>query len=271
MLKLKPGLLGGLVSHHGGVSTTTLAHGPEGTAALTDGSTEKPLAQWRGTEHTDRDASSRLAGYRHLFGVATKGGDVVVNPLQGHHLVLQAIVAGNAAWGLLAECRVRQEAKHAEAVLDAAIDDALAHETLLCAAIGASSECTAVYHHKDGEFFTRCLGGCLHAQVKAVLTHGYLVAVLVGVDGLWRPRAPAVGTIYARPRFFRHWSLPSQLTDGGLGVWDVHIQGMSLVLHSLYLSLRHGGAQQLRLDGRCHQQHGDGCNDGLLHGVSICF
>ena len=45
--------------------------------------------------HGDGDRTGALAEERHVVGITAEGGDVVVHPLQGHHLVEETGVAGH--------------------------------------------------------------------------------------------------------------------------------------------------------------------------------
>ena len=60
-----------------------------GGPALHDGPVEEPLGRRHGQQGRHAHAAGRLAEQRHVSRVATEGGDVVVDPLQGGQLIGQ--------------------------------------------------------------------------------------------------------------------------------------------------------------------------------------
>ncbi len=82
----------------------------------------------------------------------------------------------------------------------------------------------------------------MHAEVEAIFAHGYVVAVLVGVDGLWRSCSPGVGFVDALPWLFFDWCFPTEVAYGRLGVGYAHVERGAVVEDSLDVALLDGGA-----------------------------
>ena len=122
------------------------------------------------------------------LGVTAEGGDVVLNPLDGGHLVIEAVVAGEA--GLLPKLRQAEKAHGSQAVVEAHGDDTLggphgAVKVLLMAA--AAGKTAAMDVHQNGQFVALTgISGRPDIQKQAVLAVGvgFTLAELIVVEDL---------------------------------------------------------------------------------------
>ena len=153
-----------------------MAHGhdPARTPAarLHDRLVEQPPGERRDHQGVDRAAARRLAEDRDIARVAPECRDVPLHPAQRRDLVEIAVVAERAARGFLRECRVREEAKAAQAVVEAHEDEAAPRE--LRAVVhgrraAAVDEAAAVDPHHHRQLRRGRLLGRPDVEVQAVL------------------------------------------------------------------------------------------------------
>ena len=91
---------------------------------------EKAFSQRRRAQHAHGDATGRLAENRHLLGIATKRGDVLLHPSQHGGHVHHAVVAGRVVAGFLGQFRMGVETKNPEPVIHAHHHDAFGRQYL---------------------------------------------------------------------------------------------------------------------------------------------
>src|SRR5450759_1476335 len=63
------------------------------SAALQDRALEETLCRWHPQQGSNAHRPRRLAHHRHLVGITSEGGDILVHPLEGRDLIEQAAVA----------------------------------------------------------------------------------------------------------------------------------------------------------------------------------
>lgn len=107
-----------------GIGEAAVRHAEPRRAAFHDRLFEQSPRGGRGQQQRDVLRARAFADDRHVVGIATEPGDVVVHPLERGDLVHQPVIAARPAL-LGRELRRRQKAKHAEAVLHPDRDHAL--------------------------------------------------------------------------------------------------------------------------------------------------
>mmetsp|Transcript_5612 Transcript_5612/g.10621 ORF Transcript_5612/g.10621 Transcript_5612/m.10621 type:complete len:211 (-) Transcript_5612:409-1041(-) len=113
------------VSEVEGVGERLVELGRVASPALHDGAVEQTLVDRVREERADGHSASGLAENGDLVGVAPKGGDVVLDPLQRHALVLDAVVPNCLAVTLRLESLVGEKAERAHPVVGGHDDDVL--------------------------------------------------------------------------------------------------------------------------------------------------
>ena len=126
----------------------------EAASRLADRAVHEAARERRRVEEADAPGARRFAEHGDVAGVATECRDVVANPSKRGDLIEDAVVAGCAVVRIRGQFLVREEAHHAEAVVDADQHHALLGER---AAVVhgqvpvADLQCAAVnpHHHRD--------------------------------------------------------------------------------------------------------------------------
>ena len=141
-----------LVQRCPGQNAAGIKHG----AALADNAAEQSSGQGRSHQRTNRGGSGGFAADGHFGGIASKRGDVALDPPQGRHLIQHAVVAGRLVRRFGGEFGMGEEAEHAEPVIDGDHDDALLGEVgaVVARFITRSGRKTAaVKVHQHGQAF----------------------------------------------------------------------------------------------------------------------
>ena len=170
----------------------------------------------------------------HIVGVATKLGDILLDPLQGLDLVEDTIVARHLMRALGREGGVNEEAEHTKTVVDGDEHHILGTPLLtveLWLRAEALAIATAMNPQRHRQFLahlTRCLRP--HIQIEAVLAESGLfpiaplrVVATSILDGLEARTAKRVANLHALPRHDGLRLFPTILLDGRCGVRNAPI------------------------------------------------
>src|SRR5690554_6404514 len=188
------------------------AGGTKRTATLRYGALEQAFSQRRSTKHAYRNAAGRFAKDGHLVGVATKGGDVVLDPLQTSNLVEQSVVTGYAVGTLGTQLGMGQKAQLSHPIRHTDHHNPLTGQVLaiVYGVRGRSkTEPSPINPHHYRQLLFGSLGRGPYVEVKTVLTLSRSgIAALHGGRGIFLGRLNAVPTFSGLRRF------PAQFTYG---------------------------------------------------------
>lgn len=213
---------------------------------MADAGTEQSLGQWRSTQYATADGTSTLAEDGNLRWVATKLGDVALNPLQGENLVEDTIVARVSVLALLGEFGVSHEAQSTSAILDA--DDyytTLSQTLPQVTPIPLGLESTTMYPYHHGQFVVDARGRCGDTQIQAVLAH--LVGSATRTCGLRRHLTELVAHTNTLPSLSWLRVAPTQIAHWRCSVWDGLVDSQSFIGHALNVACLYVGFKNLRL------------------------
>ena len=87
-------------------------------AAFHSRAPEQPLSQGRSHQGEHAAAAGRLPADRNLLRVAAKGGDVVPYPFEGKNLIIEAIIARDAALRFGRQLRMGEKAQDAQPIIE---------------------------------------------------------------------------------------------------------------------------------------------------------
>ena len=125
----------------------------EAATGLADGLLEQPLRHRTRGQIAHAHAAGGFPEDGDVAGIAAERRDVVPNPLQGHDLILQPLVARRALGRLGGERRMRKEAEQPKPVVDGNQHHALARQRLAIverrtAAAGNEGAAVDPHHHR---------------------------------------------------------------------------------------------------------------------------
>ena len=242
---------------------------------------EQPLCKRRGAQGAHARRACRFAREGDVVGVAAKGADIIAHPFERLDLVEHAVVARRAVCRFGGELLVRKVAEDAQPIAHIDGNHALFGESLAAVVRVPRLTCLqrpAVNVDQHGRFaeFSRGLAdiqveGVLADRFRVIIIEGDLVVMITDdlrervvdrqVPRLHAHRREVIGEQYAVPRLSVLRLLPSQLSDGRLGVGDTreHLYALVGVVHALQISLRE--RDDLRLFGILYADGGDS-----LHG-----
>jgi len=153
----------------------------DAAAAHDDRLVEQSACQWRLTKRANASGSGTLSEDGDVVGVASKLGNVGLDPFQRLNLVKYSIVARHMVGTLGREVRMGHEAENAQSVVDGDEHDVFRRPFLsveLWFRSPAFTIATAMNPQGHGQFLvglSRCFGP--DVQVEAVFAIGSLVAV----------------------------------------------------------------------------------------------
>mmetsp|Transcript_12241 Transcript_12241/g.23046 ORF Transcript_12241/g.23046 Transcript_12241/m.23046 type:complete len:249 (+) Transcript_12241:1504-2250(+) len=205
---------------------------------------EEALRFWGQEVCCNRSASTGFSEDRHLVWIATECCDVVLHPLKGLHLILEAEVC------LSLQCRVRHESQNPKSVVECHIHSALLNEGVRGEVISRpriQSSLMNHHHHRPLHLAVAVVtrkSATVHIDEQAILVVNFLclrrLRLTQVVDGanthieLLSNRIDAFGKRYLRadfpigsgilcfrrPRVMILWRSPTQISFWCLGVRD---------------------------------------------------